>query len=332
MTKQTNPPPTIVVYGDDEHRKSHVLTEALDNLLPPEVDRSLALSSFDGSQKEDQGGPTLARVLEDLATLPFLSDRRVVLIREADGFISQHRERLETYVQAPSATGVLVMECRSFPKNTKLHKLVVANDGETHECKKLGGGALVRFVVDEAAARNKRIELEAAARLVDLVGQESGTLAAEIEKLALYAAERAEITAQDVGTLVGQSREEKIFAVMDAAALGRLPNALRLWRETLATDPNAIYKAVGGMAFVVRRWLGAHRMRSDGDSDNAVAGKLMMWGRPRDAESLLRRQSPRRLLAALASIAQLDSQAKSGTRSIETGVETLLVRLAGAGR
>jgi DNA polymerase-3 subunit delta len=330
MARKPAAPPLIVIYGDDEHQRATAVTAALDELLPPPVDRALALTVYDGGRSADQGGPSLAAVLEDLATLPFLAERRVVLIRDAEAFISAHRERLERYAAAPAPTGVLILECRSFPKTTRLYKAAVAAGGRLCECKKLYGRELVAFVIEQARARGKRLDPAAGARLTDLVGQDTGILAAEIEKLALYVGDRSGITDRDVTELVGQSREEKVFAVMDAAAAGRLPDALRLWHQVLSSDPAAVYRAVGGMTYVVRRWLAAHRLRADGASIRAIAPKLMMWGREQELETLLARLTPQFLRRLLAAIADLDSQAKVGARSIETGVEMLLLRLAAA--
>ena len=328
MAESARHPAVVVIFGDEEHQKTIAVRRTLDALLPPDVDRAMALCPYDGSQTPDKGGPDFAAVMDDLATLTFFADRRVVLIREADRFISANRERLEKYLAAPAPAGTLVLECRSFPRNTRLYKAAVACGGQLHECKKLTGRALVGFVLGEAQARGKRIDPAAAARLVELIGQEQGTLAAEVEKLSLYTAERPTITLGDVTELVGQSREEKIFAVMDAAGGGQLEETLRLWHQVLTTDPAAVFKTVGGMAFVLRRWLAAQRMAAEGMPIRSIAPKVMMWGRERQLEALLRRLSPIRLSRLLAAVADLDSQAKSGTRSIETGVEAVLMQVA----
>lgn len=321
-------PPIAVLYGDEEFQKSQALQRLLDLLLPPTVDRGLALCEYDGGRQEDQGGPSLASVMDDLATLPFLADRRVVVIRDADKFITTHREKLERYLKSPAPTGTLLLLCRSFPKTTRLCKAAVAAGGQLIECKKLTVHGLIDSVVAEARARGKRIAHPVAARLVELIGQDQGILANEVEKLCLYAHDRPEITADHVSDLVGLTREEKIFAVMDAAATGRLTQALQLWHQVVATDPAAIFKALGGMAYVVRRWSSAHQMAADGLPIRAIAPKVMMWGREHELDTLLRRLPPQRLKRILAAIAQLDSQAKVGVRSIETGVEALLLEVA----
>lgn len=322
-------PPFVVIFGDEEYQKLNALAKARDELLPPNVDRGLALCEYDGSKDPENGGPQLAGVMDDLCTLPFLADRRVVIVRDADKFVSAHRERLERYAANPSPTGTLVLVCRSFMKTTRLYKSVAAG-GRVIECKKLSGRAVVDFVMERFAAAQKRVDYAVAQRLADMIGNEQGTLAGEIEKLSLYAVDRPVVTMADVDALVGQSREEKIFAVMDAAAAGKIRDALSLWHQTLETDKAAAFKAVGGIAFVLRKWLTAQNMRAAGLPVPTIAPKVMMWGRERELESLLGRLNVTRIQRLLAALAELDAQAKSGGRSIEMGVEALLIEVAGA--
>lgn len=326
MAKSPSQPPVVVIFGDEEYQKALVLRRTLDALLPPDVDRAMALCVYEGTRGPEDGGPTFAGVADDLSTLPFLADRRVVVVREADRFISANREKLEAYLESPSPVGTLVLECRSFPKTTRLYKS--AAKGQIHECKKLTGRALTDFVLSEAQSRKKQMDYDTAARLAQLIGAEQGALASEVEKLSLYALDRPRITAQDVEDLVGLSREEKIFAVMDAAAAGRAPDALQLWNQVLATDPAAAYKAVGGMAYTLRRWLAAQRMRAEGMSVESIAPKVMMYGRAKELGDLLRRLPLSHLKRLLSALADLDAQVKTGLRSMETGIEALLVQLA----
>jgi len=318
----------VVIFGEELHLKEAALQRTLDDSLPPAVDRTLALNVYEGSRTAEQGGPSIRTVLEDLVTLPFLAERRVVVIRDADSFISAHRERLEKYVASPSPTGVLVLECRSFPKTTRLYKAAVAAGAQLIECGKLSGRAVAEYVAAQVAAHGKRMDPDAAARLIELIGPDAGLLAGEVGKLCLYVGERRTVTADDVRDLVGQTREEKVFAAAESAALGRLADSLRLWRHVLETDPEARYRAIGGLAFVARRWFLAHRLLADGATPYEVAPKVGMWGRHQELETILRRVTPPRVRSLLAALAELDAQAKTGSRSIEQGVERLLVELA----
>jgi len=215
-----------------------------------------------------------------------------------------------------------------MPSNTRIYKAAVAARGEIISCAKLRGRGLVDFVISETRARGKRIDYPVAARLAELVGPEAGMLAGEVEKLCLYGGERPAITIDDITALVGLSREEKIFTAMDAAGAGNLRRALDLWNQVITTDPDAVYKAVGGMAYIARRWATAHRLAASRMPLPAIAPKVMMWGREDELKAILRRQPPGRIKRTLAAIADLDSQAKVGARSIESGVEALFIELA----
>src|SRR5438132_14136540 len=100
-TPKSNVAPVYVVHGPEAFLKRQALTEILDRLLAGS-DRSLALNEYDGS-----GSVELASVLDDLRTLPFLSERRVVLVRDADAFLTRYRQELEEYLESPSPSGVL---------------------------------------------------------------------------------------------------------------------------------------------------------------------------------------------------------------------------------
>lgn len=333
MTKRasTTPSPSIhAIVGDDGHKKSTELKSLLDQLLPEDVDRGLALVQHDGSAKEEQGGTTLAEVMDDLTTLPFLVDRRVVLIRDADRFISTHREPLERYVAKPAPTATLILVARSLPLNTNLGKAIRSLGGYT-KCERPKGRELHTLVSELATEQHgKRISPAATRQLVDLIGPDPAMLVTEIGKLATYVGDRQEITDRDVSDLVGQTREEKIFAVLDHAAVGRLPEAIRLWQQTLQTDPEAVYKCVGGVAFCLRRWLDAQDDIAAGMSPREAIQNNRLWGR--ELDTILQRLPATQLRRALSALAKLDTQAKSGLRSIETGVESLLIRLAASAR
>lgn len=321
-------PPIVVIYGDEEFQKHSALNEAVDEALPAGSDRGMSIAEYDADRRGDSDGLAFATVADDLGTLPFLAERRIVIIRNADAFITAHREKLEAYAARPSPTATLILCCRTFPATTRLSKAVAAGGGRIVECKKLKGQALVAFVQECAAGQRKKLDHPLAAKIVDLVGADQGALANEIDKLAIYTADRPTITATDISELVGQSREEIVFAALDTAAAGRLPQALAMWSQTLESDKAAAFKAVAGVAYKLRSLVTAHEMRAAGEDAGKVAAKVGLWGRVPEAQALLKRITSSRAKRLLAALAELDAQSKVGERSIEHGIEALLVELA----
>ncbi len=104
-----------VIAGKEESLVNAECRELLEELLEPE---HRATGLFDA----DAASVSASEVLDELRTVPFLTDKRVVVIKDADDFISKNRQLLEKYFDNPSPTGVLVLTVSSWSAQTKLAK------------------------------------------------------------------------------------------------------------------------------------------------------------------------------------------------------------------
>ena len=75
---------------------------------------------FDGSDA------ALADVLDEVRTATLLGGLRVVVVDNADTFITANRAALERYSSDPSNTGCLILLCNTLPRNTRLFKIIQA--------------------------------------------------------------------------------------------------------------------------------------------------------------------------------------------------------------
>jgi len=309
-------PPAVAVFGDEHFLKTQAIERLLSQLLEPDQ-RATGLSEYEG----DEAKP--ADVLDDLRTLPFLSLRRVVIVREADGFITANRPHLEAYLVEPCETGTLILECRSFPSNTRLYKRVAAI-GECIECKAPKGYLLPKWLTDRCRSEHgKRLDDDAARFIVDQVGDNLGLLDNELIKLSLYVGSRQGIALEDATALVGQHREQKVFGLLNAMADGDRTTALRLWEEVWQTDKAAPHRAVGGIAYGVRQMLSAHDMLRGGSTADVVARRLYT-----DAARLsqrLRVFTQDRLRRQLSQLCDADVASKTGIESVQTAVERFIM-------
>lgn len=211
--------PLYGVFGDDAYLRREALRAIARAVLGPEGD-DLAVSRVAGDSAK------LADILDELHTLPFLARRRLVVVEDADKFVSAKRRELEAYSARPSATGTLVLVVKTWPSNTKLAKLV-AQHGLPVECKAPREADLPDWLVDLAASRDGvKLDREAARLLVELVGPEVGLLASEVAKLATYIGERKAIRRDDVARMVGAGRVETIWRTLEAATTGHAREAL----------------------------------------------------------------------------------------------------------
>ena len=218
---QKHPPmPVCVVFGDETFLKRQVIGQLRHAVLGDE-EGDLSLSLFEG--------PTavLADVMAELATVAMFGDgRRLAVIDQADPFVSRHRAELEDYVAGPKSSGVLVLDVKTWPANTRLYKAVAA-DGLMIGCsapppKKLTGwlGAWAR------KTHHVQLAPAAAETLVEMVGPELGLLDQELAKLALAAGSDGRITAEMVGRMVGTWRAKTTWQMIDAALDGQAAQAI----------------------------------------------------------------------------------------------------------
>ncbi len=311
------PAPIYAVCGGEAFLKREALASLTGRVLG-DADRALALSEYDGSAG-------LAEVLDDLRTLPFLAARRVVVLRDADPFITRWRGELEAYAENPSPTGVLLIECKSMPATTRLCKRIQAI-GEVIKCEPLKGRAIGGWLTSRAReAHGCRLDGRAAELLRALIGDDLGLLDAELQKLAIYVSPRTQIEPRDVEALAAPAREEQVWGIVSAIAAGDESRALRLWEDVWQTDAAASARAIAGIAFTVRRLLNAKRAEAGGASVQELARILMRWGDPQEVKRELSAFTVEQVEGMLCELLEADVAAKTGGVGVRTSVERFIV-------
>jgi DNA polymerase-3 subunit delta len=209
------------VSGDETFLKREVLAALRHQVLGSDQDE-FSLTTFAG-----RSGVALRDVLDALATVSlFGSSRRLVIVEEADDFVSESRADLEDYVAKPHRGGVLVLEVKTWPATTRLAKAVAAS-GLTIECKSLNEQQTKRWLVDRAKSHyDVRLEAAAADALLELLPPELGILEQELAKLSLLVNKGNAIDVAIVSENVGGWRTRTTWDMVDAAAEGRAAAAI----------------------------------------------------------------------------------------------------------
>jgi DNA polymerase-3 subunit delta len=318
---KAKPQPVYVVHGDEAFLKRQVLTALKALVLGPDQS-GFGLCCLPGDKAD------FATVHDELETLPFLGPRRLVLIEDADPFVTRERARLEKVVAEPSSTGVLVLEVHSWPANTRLAKLVP--DAATLVCKTPTTQSLPGWCADWCAARHgKQLPAAAARLLVDLVGPDMGLLDQEMAKLAAFAGDAARIEAVEVDLLVGNSRAENTWKIFDLIGAGQAGASLALLDRLLDQGEDPM-KLLGAFGMQLRRLAQVARLHEQGV---AVSAALEQAGVPpfarRQAEQQLRHLGRRRLDRLYDWLLEADLGLKGASQlPPRTLLERLVVQLA----
>lgn len=248
------PPRAVcVVYGDDAYLKRAVLKSLRQQALGEE-EGEFSLSVIAGKEAK------LVEILDELATVSMFGPAdRLVIVEEADEFVSKHRPNLEDYADKPAHHGVLVLEVKTFPATTKLAKKL-AKTGLVIESKSPPLARLKKWLTKQAKQEHGvTLDKDGLEMLLELVEPEVGLLDQQVARLALMTSDDRTITAELVQQQVGSWRTKTTWDMIDSIAEGNAQSALlQLDRLMMAGDvPIALF---GQIASTLRKFATATRL------------------------------------------------------------------------
>jgi DNA polymerase-3 subunit delta len=313
--------PIYVIAGKESSLVNAECDKLVGQLLEPEQ-RVTGLFSADPTQV------SASDVLDELRTLPFLAERRVVLVRGAEKFISENRGLLERYFDNPCRSGVLILTVNNWDARTKLAKklakvgklISVVTPKPWQLPERLG-----RYTAD---AHSRNLGKDAAELLIELTGDELGLLYGEIDKLALFAGEEKRITIRHVESLIGHNRLFNAFAVIDSTIAGNVAEAVDRLRSMFAEDKSAEYTTVGAFAFHFRRMFNAKVLLEKGVPPAEIVSRLRIWSSKDSFFAQLRKMSLKRIGGILQQLADIDYAIKTGRTKAQVAIEQLVLKLA----
>jgi DNA polymerase-3 subunit delta len=310
-----------VIAGKEDSLVNAHAAELLDKLLAPSQRTT-------GLFEAEAASATASDVLDELRTTPFLTDKRVVLIKGADDFISRNRELLEKYFDNPCSTGRLVLTVRTWDSRTKLAKklpevgkLINITPPKPHELPQ----RLIRYAND---AYGKKLNRDAAELLVELAGDELTRLYSEVDKLALFAENEKIITVKHIESLIGHNRVFGAFAVIDAVIARNAGAAVGRLRAMFAEDKSAEYTVVGAFAYQLRKMFKAKAMLAKGAQRGEIIKRCQVWYNKESFFTLIRKMSLKQIGQYLQRLAETDYAIKTGRTKAPVAMEQLVLNLS----
>ncbi len=325
---RSKPSAVTVLFGDESFLKRQVILRCRAQVLGDD-DGAFSLAEF-------KADAAWRDVHDELSTVAlFGAGQRLVVVDDADEFVTAFRNDLEKYVERPRSTGVLLLAVRSFPKNTRLYKLVDSH-GLAVDCGTPAEAALRKWLTDWAEAHYQRkMESGAAELLLELIGGEMGLLDQELAKLASYAGEGRPISADMVRELVVTWRTKTTWEMIDATLDGHAALALEQL-DRLLTAGEAPQMLLGAFGYRLRQFASATRLIEQAESSRrklSLRDALVAAGaKPfslRTAEPQLRQVGRRRALQLFRMLLDADLALKGDSR-LEPSVvlERLIVQLS----
>lgn len=270
-----------------------------------------------------------AGFVQAAGTLPMMAPRRLVELRQVQDAPVAVLDALLAYVQAPNPTTVLVVSGEKFPgavggvdRGTRIVNavkkmgLVLKLDGE--------GVDPVLFAQARAKELGARLERDAAALLVELVGGDLTLLAADVEKCAGFVGAGGVIDRASAGEVCASVAEADVWALTDALVTRDRDRALATLHRLLE-DGEAPHKLLGSVAWQLRQVLVLQDAQRRGIPERE-ANVRMPPQKVRAVRELVARRpvSPSALLEEIAAVNRQMNSSRAGDRRV---FEALILRL-----
>jgi len=316
--KEKKAKPIYVVAGKEQSLVNQECSKLLDELIPSEQ-RQQGLFAMDTEQL------SAAELLDEVKTAGFLTDRKVVLVKNADKFISDNRETLEKYFDNPTRDSVLVFTVKTWQSNTRLAKKL-PKIGKLISVAEPKGRNLNKYLVTYARDEHNKQLTPAACELLIILGAGApGFITGEIDKLAAYSGDKPNIEPEDVEALSAGNTILNVFEVIDLMTAGKSGEAVSQLRTIFAEDKSAEYTVVGAFAYYFRKMFEAKVLLEKGTSTSQAADRVNVWkSKRRDFFRAIGNLSVRQLGDYICSLAETDYRIKTGRVRAQTAVEQLV--------
>jgi DNA polymerase-3 subunit delta len=235
-----------LVTGDDPVLVSEAVTALVDRLVGDE-DRSLLVSEL-VIEKGDGAEPDVGPLVDAASTLPFLTDRRVVVGRGLSWCDSAALKPLLAHLEAPVDTTRLVLvwdkqagqaRAAALPKGLK--DAVVAAGGTLVDTKPGTGKARTAWLDEHLDAAEVSLDRPARALLVDRLGEDVSRLGGVLATLTATFGAGASLSADDVEPYLGEAGSVPPWDLTDAIDKGDRAKAITtLHRMVEAGDRHAL--------------------------------------------------------------------------------------------
>jgi len=258
-------------------------------------------------------------------TLPFFSDRRLILIENSELFKSQS-DLAEILSEAPESSIFIFVE-KEVDKRNKSYKFI-KDKGIVSEMNTLDEKNLKLFIASLLKSSGKKITESTASYLLEKIGTEMESISNEVEKLISYTWDKDTITNKDVDEIVTGQITGKIFQMMDAIGLKQQNKALTLYYDLLSVRERPSH-----ILYLITRHfnilLQIKDLIENGYAPAAITDKVAVPAFTVSKYiSQARNFTKEQLIGALKLAADTEEQIKTGRLQEQIGTELLIIQFS----
>lgn len=281
-------------------------------------------------QATETTGDDIANAVE---TLPFLTDKRLVVLKQANKLKNDDFKKITRLIENPVDTTCFII---LFPEKTKnstskrkdLISLCEKADGcVCVDCKKMYEKDVRTFIQEEFAVRGKKVSYDVIGQIINDTGLDLQNVASEIEKICLYLGQdKNEVTTDDFVKISGFTKEINIFMLTNAIEEKNLQYSLFIIEKMMQAGEKAI-TLLSAVSSAVRKMLTAKSLMEEKDySSQDALNYIRVYSFFQDKYyNNLRKYGLTHLKRCMNEILKTDIALKTGKSDEKSAIENLVL-------
>ena len=274
----------------------------------------LALERIDAEEEE------FNRLLESLTSLPFLADKKMVVLRRPSANKQFIEEAEKLLAEIPETTEVIIVEPK-LDKRLTYYKLLKKSTN-FREYKQLDVAGLARWLVNEAKAKGGSLNQRDAQYLVERVGLDQQLLGNELEKLLLY---NTTVTRETIDLLTEATPQSTIFELLESAFSGNAKRAMELYREqrALKVESPQIIAMLAWQLHILALIKAAGDRSADAIASEAKLSPFVV----RKSQAIAHKLTIAELKQLVAELLDIDARSKRTNLDIDEALQNYLLKI-----
>ena len=257
-------------------------------------------------------------------TMPFFSDRRLILVEDSGGFKAASDELVEALPDIPDTTCMVFVES-AVDKRNRLYKKV-KELGSAVELKRQSASQLAVWAGRILAQNGRKITSSDMNLFLERTGDDMETIRTELEKLISYTMGQEIVAREDIEAVTTVQVTNKIFDMVAAIVAGKTKIAMDRYEDllTLKEPPMRILFLI---ARQFNQILLVKEMMASGNDKSAIASKLKIP--PFAAAKLMpqaRNFTKEQLAGCVEACVETEEAVKTGRLGDRLAVELLIMR------
>lgn len=222
-----------VLYGKNDF----LINEELNKLIKKHKVEDININRYDLLETNSDD------VLEDLVTISFFSNNKIIIVDNFKELINMSEDILNdwvNYFKSPNPDVFLYIVLNDLISQEFLIGKTLMQYAKIIEIKDLSGSELSKYIINYLEAEKYSIENKALKELMLRTNNDLNLIMQELNKLKLYKYENKKINFNDIEKLVSRNLEENIYELTNNLLKGGTNKTIEIYYDLLVNNEDPI--------------------------------------------------------------------------------------------